>query len=121
MMKLFAYGDSWTEGHGCDIEEENKIKVKKQKIDQNKRNLDRKKYLENLRKLPLDLRLKDIVEKQTYGLNGIPEQLFETENEKKFMLSFVKLEINEQKKFKKLIKKNKKKIFRKLNKLLNNN
>ncbi len=26
MMKLFAYGDSWTEGHGCDIEEENKIK-----------------------------------------------------------------------------------------------
>lgn len=101
--------------------EENKIKVKKQKIDQNKRNLDRKKYLENLRKLPLDLRLKDIVEKQTYGLNGIPEQLFETENEKKFMLSFVKLEINEQKKFKKLIKKNKKKFFRKLNKLLNNN
>ena len=26
MMKLFTYGDSWTEGHGCDIEEENKIK-----------------------------------------------------------------------------------------------
>jgi len=101
--------------------EENKIKVKKQKIDQNKRNLDRKKYLENLRKLPLDLRLKDIVEKQTYGLNGIPEQLFETENEKKFMLSFVRLEIIEQKKFKKLIEKNKKKFFRKLKKLLNNN
>ena len=102
------------------IKKENKIKVKKQKINQNERNLDRQKYLENLKKLPLDLRLKNIVAKQPYGLNGIDEKLFEVETEANFMFSFVKLENNEQKKFKKLIKQNKRKIFRKINKLLEN-
>ena len=37
------------------------------------------------------------------------------------MYTFVMLEINEQKEFKKLIKRNKKKFLKKLNKILKNN
>ena len=99
---------------------ENKIKIKKQKIDQIKKNKKRLDYLKDLKELPLLLRLKEIIKKQPYGLNGISDDLFEAENRRKFMYTFVQLEMNEQREFKKLIKKNKKKIFKKLNQILEN-
>ena len=67
------------------------------------------------------LRLKEIIKKRPYGLNGISDDLFEAENRRKFMYTFVQLEMNEQREFKKLIKRNKKKIFKKLNQILENN
>lgn len=100
---------------------ENKEKVKKQKISQGLRSVERIKYNINLKKLNLDLRLKRIVLERPFGINGIEENLFEADNEQKFMFNFVKLELREQEKFKKLIKNNSKKIFKKLNKLLKNN
>ena len=100
---------------------EKKIKIKKQKINQSKRGKERFNYLKDLKKLPLLLRLKQIISKQPFGLNGIDDDLFEADNENEFMYTFVMLEINEQKEFKKLIKRNKKKIFKKLNKMLKNN
>ena len=100
---------------------EKKIKIKKQKINQSKRGKERFNYLKELKKLPLLLRLKQIISKQPFGLNGIDDDLFEADNENEFMYTFVMLEINEQKEFKKLIKRNKKKIFKKLKKMLKNN
>ena len=100
---------------------ENKIKIKKQKVNQIKKNKKRLDYLKSLKELPLLLRLKEIIKKRPYGLNGISDDLFEAENRRKFMYTFVQLEMNEQREFKKLIKRNKKKIFKKLNQILENN
>ena len=97
---------------------ENKIRIKRQKIEQDLKNKKRTEYLIKLKKLDLLSRLKEIIINQPYGINGIPEDFFETSNEINFKNTFTKLDIKEKKKFNKLIEFNNKNFFKKLKKLI---